>query len=200
MFQAIVAPIKMKRRNKILIWVGIILLLLIGAYCLLLHKALKNIFSAEPRDPKLEISETNEIGWWAYQDALQIDSFSVEFVESKLNLFNSKSLIEYTVKGRLSKNGHWKPSIKNIHVSQRFLRQYDRKLHPYIDSDTAKIPEAIIEITPVIEVTEDENYKGEAIKFEFTNELKLESFHWGNNWVRFQCADKWQDLILKQRK
>jgi len=190
----------MRRRNKILIWIGIILLLLIGAYYLILPRVLGNILSAEPRSPKLEISETNEIGWWAYQKSLKVDSFSVEFVESKLNLFNSKSLIKYTVKGKLANDGQWKPSIKNIHISQRFIRQYDKELHPYLDSDTTNIPEAIIEITPVIEVTNDENYRGEIIEFEFTNELKLESFHWGNSWVRFQCADKWKDLILKQRK
>lgn len=190
----------MKRRNKILIWIGIIFLLLTGAYYLIYPSVLGKILSAEPRNPKLEISETNEIGWWAYQESLKVDSFMVEFEESKLNLFNSKSLIKYTIKGKLSYKGHWKPSIKNIHVSQRFLRQYNREFHPYLYSDTTKTPEAMIEITPVIEVTDDDNYNGEEIEFEFTNELKLESFHWGNNWVRFQCADKSQDLILKQRK
>jgi hypothetical protein len=190
----------MKRRNKILIWIGIILLLLIGAYYLILPRIIGNILSAEPRNPNLEISETSEIGWWASQEALKVDSFTVEFVESKLNLFNSKSLIKYTVKGTLTNKGHWKPSIKNIHISQRFLRRYNRELHPYLDTDTTKIPEAMIEITPVIEVTNDENYNGEELDFEFTNELKLESFHWGNNWVRFQCDDKWKDLTLKQRK
>ena len=190
----------MKRRNKKLIWIGIILLFLVGAYYLVLPKLLGGILSSEPRNPELEISETSEIGWWAYQESLKVDTFKVKFVESKLNLFNSKSLIEYSVKGKLSYNGHWKPSIKNIHVSQRFLRRYNRELHPYLDSDTTKIPEAMIEITPVIEVTNDDNYNGEEIEFEFTNELKLESFHWGNNWIRFQCSDKSQDLILKQRK
>ena len=93
---------------------------MIGAYYLILPRVLGNILSAEPRSPKLEISETNEIGWWAYQESLKVDSFSVEFVESKLNLFNSKSLIKYTVKGKLSNDGHWNPSIKNIHISQPF--------------------------------------------------------------------------------
>ena len=122
-------------------------------------------------------------------------------MDSKLNLFNNKSLIKYTVKGKLSHKGHWKPSIKNIHVSQRFLRQYDRELSPYLELDTVKIPEAMIEITPVVVLMDnDDNYNGEEIPFEFTNEIKLKSFHWGNNWVRFQCEDKFQDLILKQRK
>ena len=190
----------MRRRNKILIWIGLILLILVGAYYTVLPKILGNILSAEPRNPKLEISETSKIGWWPYQESLKIDSFTVEIVESKLNLFNRKSLIKYTVRGKLSNDGHWKPSIKSIHVSQRFLRIYDRELHPYLDTDTTKTPEAMIEITPIIEVVNDDNYNGEEIEFEFTNELKLESFHWGNNWVRFKCADKWQDLTLEQRK
>ena len=190
----------MRRRNKILIWIGAIILLLSGIYFLALPSIVGSMFSAEPRSPKLQISETPNIGWWAYQDALTVDTFQVELIESKLNLFNSKSLIRYTVKGRLSYKGHWKPSIKDIHVSQMFLRQYDRELHPYLDSDTAQTPEALISVTPVIKVTNDEKYNGEELDFEFTNEIKLESFHWGNCWVRFQCGDKWTDLILEQRK
>lgn len=190
----------MKPVNKILIWIGVILLLLVGAYCFILPQIIERILSTEPRNPKLEIAETGEIGWWAYQESLQVDSFAVEFVESRLNLFNDKSLIKYTLRGKLSYDKHWRPVIKNVHVSQRFLRKYDRTLHPYLDSDTTNMPEAMIEITPVIKVIEDEHYNGEELDFEFTNELKLESFHWGNNWVRFQCLDKQKDLILEQRK
>jgi hypothetical protein len=191
----------LKKAKTIFIWVGVIALLLVGAYYLILPRIIGNILSAGPRNPRLEIPVTYEIGWGrSHQDAMQIDSFSVEFVESRLNLFNNKSLIKYTVKGKLSGKKHWKPSIQNVHMSQRFTREYNHDLHPYLDSDTASIPEAIIEITPVIDFTEDPNYAGEVIEFEFTNELLLESFHWGNSWVRFQCKDHWKDLILEQRK
>ncbi len=181
----------MKQVIKMLVWVGM-LLLLARAYYLIIPQIVGNILSAEPRNPKLEISETSEIGWWPYQESLTIDSFTVEFVESKLNLKNSKSLIRYTVKGKLVSQDHLKPSIKNIHVSKRFIRKSDGELNSKLD--------AVIEITPVIQVINDRNYNGEVLDFEFTNELKLESFHWGNNWVRFQCVDKWKDLIMKQRK
>jgi len=190
----------MTRNRKILVWIGIVILIIIGALYFVLQSYFSDILFAEPRKPKIEVKETYQIGWWAYQESLKIDSFKVEIIESKLNLFNSKSLIKYTVKGKISNNGHWKPMIKSVHVSQRFLRRYNKELHPYLEKDTARIPEAIIEITPVVKVTKDESYNGEEIEFEFTNETKLESFHWGNNWVRFQCDDIWQDLILKQLK
>ena len=191
---------KMTRITKVFIWIVIIVLLLIGGYYVTTPIITGNILAVEPRKPKLEVVETAEIGWWAYQEALTIDSFRVEFVESNLNLFNSKSLIQYTVKGKLSNDKYWRPSVAKVHVSQRFLRQYAQSLYPYLDSDTIKTPEAMIELTPVVDVIRDENYNGEEIAFEFTNELKIESFHWGNNGVRLQCAEQWQDVILEQRK
>ena len=85
-------------------------------------------------------------------------------------------------------------------MSQRFIREYNRKLHPYLDKDTVKLPEAIIETTPIVQVKEDKNYNGEKIPYEFTNELKLISFHMGANCLRIQCKEKYTDIILLQRK
>lgn len=186
--------------RKGLIGLGIILLLLVGGYYFFLPHIIVAVLSAEPRKPKLEVPEVSEIGWWPHQESLQVDSFAVEIVESELNLFNSKSLIRYRVKGHLVSKVHWKPSIKNVHVSQRFLRRYNTDLHLYHDADTSGFPEAIVEITPVIEHVNDESYNGEPLAFEFVNELRLESFHWGNNWLRFQCLDFWKDLTLQQTK
>lgn len=157
----------------------------------------KNI---SPRETRNQIEVTNNIGWWAHQQNMKIDSFSVGIIESKLNLFNSISLIKYTIKGELKENNNWKPYIRKVHISERFVRKYNRELHPYLDTDTAKIPEAVYEITPIVDVKKDNNYKGESVKFEFTNEMKIESFHWGNNWLRFQCDDFQKDLTIKQRK
>nr|WP_321411237.1 hypothetical protein [uncultured Carboxylicivirga sp.] len=190
----------MTRRLKIFAWIGTVILISIGIICFILYRNYRDILFAEPRNPKIEIKETYQIGWWSYQESLRIDSFKVELVESKLNLFNNKSLVKYTVKGIISHEGHWKPFIENVHVSQRLIRKYNRELHPYLDTDTVQIPEAIIEITPIIKVTNDKTYNGEELKFEFSNEIKLESFHWGNNWVRFLCNGINQDLILQQRK
>lgn len=153
-----------------------------------------------PRNPKNQIETTYNIGWWSHQDDLQIDSLSIKIIESKLCLFNSYSLISYTIKGEIKGDNNWKPFIDKIHLSERFTRNYNRELHPYLDNDSCKLPEAIFEITPIVEEKENRNYNGEKISFEFTNELKIESFHWGNNSIRFQCADLSKDIILKQIK
>ncbi len=186
----------MTRRSKILAWGTILLIFLIAAYYFVLPKVFEKL--VEPRNPKLEIDVTYDIGWWANQESLKIEAFEVKLVESELNLFNKQSLISYTVKGKLSNSDNWKPFVDKIHLSQRFLNKDYNELHP--DSVTTEMPEAIIEITPIIEVVNDNDYNGEKIDFEFTNELKLESFHWGNNWVRFRCADKSKDLFLDQKK
>ncbi len=197
MCESILNDVIMARRKKLIVWTGILILILVVCY-MVLPQVIGTIISAGPRNPRLEIEETYKIGWWSNQEALTVESFEVEFVESKLNLFNNKSLIKYTVKGKMKKDGHWRPSIKSVHISQRFLRRHNAEL--YFLSDTVKTPEGMIEITPIIEVEKDKNYNGEEIEFEFTNEIKLESFHWGANRVRFQCDDKWQDLILSQTK
>lgn len=153
-----------------------------------------------PREPKNQVEVTYNIGWWSHQDHLRVDSFNVEIIDSRLNLFNSNSLIKYEIKGRLVGKNNWEPYIEKVHVSERFIREYDRTLHPYLDSDTSKIPEAIIEFTPIVKVKEKKNYKGEEIPFHITNEMKIQSFHWGNNWLRLSCDSLNTDLILKQRK
>ena len=188
--------------KRIIIWIFIILA--IGFVLLLIFR--KSIISEiafgdfHPREPKNEIAVTSEIGWWAYQDELHVDSFTVKTIESKLNLFNSESLISYTAKGVLTGKKGWKPFIEKVHVSQRFIREFNRKFHPYLDKDMVNFPEALIEITPIVGVKEDKKYNGEKTLYKFTNELKLNSFHWGDNWLRIQCREKHEDIILQQRK
>jgi len=190
------------RKRKILVWsflalLTAIILLFVFRERLILSFIFKDF---HPRNPKNQIETTHNIGWWAYQDNIKVDSFSVTLIESKLNLFNSESLIGYKIKGNLTGKAKWKPFVKTVHLSERFLRNYNRELHPYLDNDTCQIPEAIIEITPVVGIKEIQSYNGESIPFEFKNELKIQSFHWGNNWLRLQCGSLKTDIILHQRK
>lgn len=175
----------------------IILLVMIFKDKLALAFILKDI---HPRDPRNEIEVTYNIGWWSNQESLKIDSLNIEILDSRLNLFNTYSLIRYSIHGELSKSGNWRPFIKNIHISERFIRNHNHELHPYLDHDTCNIPEAIIEITPVIDVSEDNKYNGEIIPFQITNEIKIQSAHWGNNWIRLKCGILQKDIILKQKK
>ena len=146
------------------------------------------ILSQEPRLPKLAIPITYNIGWWSYQKAVSIDSLKVDIVESKLNLFNSKSLISYTVIGHLSYEGHWQPTIQEVHISER------------INLDTNLHCDRIIEITPVINDKENKQVNGGSEKFEFKNEHTITSSHWGANRIKFICGPKEQTIELWQNK
>ena len=181
----------MTKKKKILIWSGLILVILTLAYYFLLPKLLLYSLSTEPRNPKVEITETHSIGWWSKQEALSVDTFEVKIIDSKLNLFNSKSLINYRIKGNLSYKKGWRPYIKEIHLSERFLTH---------SNDSINNPDAIIEITPVVGAEDDESYNGEKIGFDITNEKKMNSFHWGNNRIRFKCLQEINDIMLSQRK
>ncbi|AXT59294.1 hypothetical protein D1816_02670 [Aquimarina sp. AD10] len=181
----------MTKKKKLLIWSGVIIITLTLAYYFLLPKLLFYSLSTEPRNPKIEITETHSIGWWSKQEALNVNTFEVKIIDSKLNLFNSKSLISYRIKGSLAYKKGWRPFIKEIHLSERFLPQLN---------DSTENLDAIIEITPIIGADDDESYNGEKIEFDITNEKKMNSFHWGSNRIRFKCLENIDDIMLSQRK
>lgn len=169
----------------------IILTLILGgvAYFLYLTNfGRKNILSTEPRKPKIEIPVTYNIGWWSDQKALIVDSLQIDIIESKLNLFNSKSLISYKVSGQLNFGGHWKPKIEEVHISER------------VNLDTTLHCDRIIEITPIIEDKENKNANGGSDKFEFKNEHTITSNRWGINRIKFICGKKEQTIELRQIK
>lgn len=170
--------------------------------------------NAEPREPKYEIPITYNIGWQSYQNTFEIDTFSVELVESQLNLFNSYSLIKYHIKGRLVRNkNNWEPYIKQIHISERVLPQDTlntdtvHTMNIALNKDTTRIgeiniqPEAIIELTPVIKTIDNDGYKsGQIIEFDITNEHKIQSLHCGDNYIMIKCGEFEIPIILQQRK
>ena len=169
------------------ILVASILLFFICTYLYLTDFWQKGILSNEPRKPRIEIPVTYNIGWWSHQDDLTIDSLKVEIVESKLNLLNSKSLVSYSVFGKMRNNdGYWEPNIETIHLSER------------IEKDSLK--SRIIEITPIISVSEKDNQKGGVKNFNFKNEQTIISSGWGNNRIKFICGNKIQSITLHQIK
>jgi hypothetical protein len=164
-----------------------IFLFFVCYYLLITDFGRKGILSNEPRKPKIEIPVIYNIGWWSSQDDLVIDSLIIKIIESKLNVMNFKSLISYTVYGKIkSNNGHWESKIKEIHLSER------------IEKDSLK--NRIIEITPILSVTKKVNEKNGVKKFEFTNEHTIISNDWGNNTIKFICGNKEQIINLQQRK
>jgi len=163
-----------------------IILLAVGYYLYLTDFGRKGIF--EPRNPRLEIPVTYNIGWWSNQKALNIDSFKIDIVESRLSLFNSKSLIAYKVFGHLKYEGHWQPKVNEVHISER------------INLDTTLHCDRIIEIAPVIKVSENNKVNGGIDKFEFKNEHIITSNHYGINRIKFICGQQEKIIELKQVK
>lgn len=178
----------MTKRKKILLSIALFIILSFMALFTFRYEILRHWLSSGPRRPKKEIATTHEIGWWAHQDALAVIQFSVDIVDSRLNLFNSKSLLSYTIEGTLKGSKNWKPYIHTIHLSERYIN---------FATDSAQ---AIIDITPVIKVKEKNGYNGEAIPFHFTNELIIESLTWGPNNLQFRCAGHEKNMELLQRK
>ena len=163
------------------------ILFFVCSYLYLTDFGRKGILSNEPRKPKIEVPITYNIGWWSYQNDLTIDSLKLEIIESKLNLFNSKSLISYSAYGKMKfATGHWEPKIESIHLSE------------IIEKDSLK--NRIIEITPIISVSETDNQKGGFKKFNFKNEQTIISNSWGNNKIKFICGNKKQSIKLQQSK
>ncbi len=109
----------------------------------------------------------------------------IDIVESRLNLFNSKSLISYKVIGHLENKDYF---IKEVHISER------------INLDTTLNCDRVIEITPVIKDQESARVNSETDKFEFKNEHIINSNHWGINRIKFICGLKEQTIELHQIK
>ena len=146
------------------------------------------VLSAGPRNPRHEIPVTYNIGWWPYQKELKIDSFNIEILESRLSLFNSKTLIAYNVYGHLNSTGNRQPIIEEVYISER------------INSDTTLHCDRIIEITPVVKVKENNKANGGTDKFAFKNEHIIISNHWGINRIKFSCGQQEKTIELRQVK
>jgi len=184
----------MKKIFKILGLAFLIIILCLVSYSLYLtdfgQKDLisSGILSNEPKKPKLEIPVTYNIGWWSKQKEIDIDSLKIDIVESKLSIFNSKSLIAYNVIGHLKLEKHWKPIIMQVHISER------------INTDSTINCDRIIEITPIVNDIENNKVKAISDRFEFRNEHIINSNHWGINRIRFVCGQKEHTIELHQLK
>lgn len=166
----------------------VMILLAVGTYGYFTNFGKTNIFFTGPRSPKLEMPITYNVGWWSNQDALSIDSLQIEIVESKLNLFNDKSLIAYKISGQLAHQKDWQRVIKEVHISER------------VNLDTTLHCDRIIELTPVVKSKESKTLDGEMERFQLRNEHTIVSNHWGINRIKFICGNKEQIIELKQRK
>lgn len=179
----------MKKVIKILaVTLIAIALMTLVAYLYYSELGRRDILTGAPNYAKHEIPVIYNIGWWTYQDSLEIESFNVEIEESRLNLFNAKSLISYRIIGNL-RYKHWPLTIEAVHISER------------TNSDTTYNYDRIIEITPIAKSGKHrENGENRTDRFEFKNEHLINSDHWGINRIKFICGTKEQIIELRQAK
>ncbi len=101
-----------------------------------------------PKIPRLKSDVPIEyrIGWWAYQEAVKLDELDSNIVFGNLSLFNSTSIVEFKLKGTLIYKNSWRPYIKSVHITERWV------------STSKQYRVGNIFITPIIAVKNDDTY------------------------------------------
>lgn len=150
------------------------------------------IKSVEPEipEPVSDVPVTYKIGWWSYQEQLKVDSLQTKLIYEKLNLFNSKAVIQYSIEGTISYKNGWRPYIKSVFISERWSRppaNFNGNL-------------ADISVIPIIGVESDDDYKGDEIPYSVNVQDYLSSGGWGMN--KYIIKSQLQESIveIRQRK
>ncbi|WP_444942371.1 hypothetical protein ACJJI3_10375 [Microbulbifer sp. ZKSA004] len=176
----------MSRKLKITIIIACVVAALLAATYWFLIKTL------EPKipEPKSDVPITYKIGWWGYQDDLVIDVLETKEIYSNLYLFNSKAVIEYRLKGTIKNKPMWKPYIKSVFLSERWLG----------NPENFKGNAGEVILTPVVGVKEDQAYTGERVSFDLKVQDYLQAGGWGTNTYLVKAQDKEQKIVLQQSK
>lgn len=162
---------------------AIILLALIG------YGLLRWYLSPKIPNPKSDVPIEHKIDWWAYQEALTLDSFETKVIYDGLNLFNGTSVVEYNIRGSISYKNNWRPYIRSVHISERWEG---------INRSNKRV--GTIVVTPIIAVKNDELYTGEPIEFDLSVQDYLYSGGWGVNLYKVCSMDKQAEIELIHRK
>lgn len=146
---------------------------------------------------KKEVPIFYQLGWWAHQQLMEITSFEVTIIESDLNLLNSVSLISYTVKGCLHEGTNGTPYIQSVQHAEYLIYAPSE----FSEEEMTESPvHALIQLTPVVNIKNDEKKSTERVSFEFTNFYKIKSVRWGENQVQFRCGNIDKKIALIQFK
>jgi hypothetical protein len=141
------------------------------------------------RSPKSDVPFIHEIGWWSHQKGLDIKRLQVKPIDSRLGLFNAKTLVSVEIEGKVKGDSKWRPVIAKVHLSERIIK-----------GGQISEGEAEFALTPIVDVKRDESYSGESVPFILKQELILHSMNWGKNLYRFSAGQLSQDFILRQPK
>lgn len=175
----------MSKKLKIILAVICIVLMMLTVALFLVVKGLQ----PDIPKPKSDVPITYKIGWWNHQKGLAVQSLTTEKVYSSLNLMNSKAVIQYHIKGNLTHKKGWKPYIKSVFLSERWLKNPEN-----FNGNTAEIL-----IKPIVGIKKDELYNGEVVSFIKVQDY-LHSGGWGTNTYIVSAQNKKSVITLQQRK
>lgn len=149
------------------------------------------LFLSGPPSPKSDVPITYSIGWWNNQNELKVNKLESKIIESKLSLFNDKSLFQYSISGILcNNNGKWRPQISKAHFAERYIK-YDPDNKIFIGEIT---------ITPIVKNIEDDSYKGDSIHFKINLQEVIQSANQGECKYIIKCSDFTDTLLIRQHK
>jgi hypothetical protein len=140
------------------------------------------------RSPRPDVPFIYELGWWANQNEIVVQSIDIKVLDSRLNLFNDKTLVEIVITGEFKpQKKAWRPNIRTVHLSEKAVKG-------------EKNAEGVITLTPIMGFEKDGSYDGNILPFSVRQEIILNSMNWGANTFHIVCGGIDKILIVSQRK
>ena len=128
---------------------------------------------------------TRTIGKWDYQDSLHVAGMDVELVGGQPGSQKENAIIRFRLHGSLvSAKPGWRPRIESVHISQRFV-------HAAGGEQAGEI-----ELTPVVQVTQDASYMGEPLALDLRVDETVSTYRWGQNRYIVRCGTIEKELQL----
>ena len=137
-----------------------------------------------------DVPIVRNLGFWAEQPGVSVDSLEVTVVEAKLHLLNSRAVIQYTISGSLKGSSGWRPSVRSLFVGQRYTSMQT----PTSDRH------AEIDLVPIAKSKEDKRYDGRSIPFTISVQEVLQTGGWGRTVYSVRCAGMVREFELYQDK
>lgn len=140
-------------------------------------------------DPNTDVPETHKLGWCPYQQKLNIQMFRSYILENNSDQSNPELVLRYEIWGQIPYDEDQKPYIKEVHISERFLKK-----------DSLNDLGAEIQITPIVAVKKVAAAGGGSVEFKISNKLVIKTMHPGKNKVNVKCAQFGGPVELIQGK
>jgi hypothetical protein len=133
---------------------------------------------------------TYSVGAWPYQSGLVVKNMHVDTTNIHLSPLSDIAVVTIRISGTATfPQGGWRPEVVQAHVSERFVPSA---------TDPKRVVE--VEITPIIDVKEDNDYKGRALPYSLSFSYTLHTYDWGVNRFRVVVLDKEQRFDIQKSK